>query len=159
MILCASLPRRLLRRFFHFKEEKGNFRVGSSSPEQLSHRSRASVLLHALRTFPAREPAFNVCPRPKFPSSPGGEVGSAGDVCRPTDIWVILASALGCRLVQLPEVDILHNKLGRFPAEFVAASVDISRERDVGRVCSCACGDAKAGIFRKLSGNFFLGNF
>lgn len=67
----------------------------------------------------------------QFPNSLVGEVGSAGDFCRPTDIWVILATVLG-RLgaaFVAPKLDILNNKLGGFPAEFVATSVDILRER------------------------------
>lgn len=59
------------------------------------------------------------------------EVGSVGDVCRPTDIWVILATVLGHlgAAFAASKLDILNNKLGRFPAEFVAASADILRER------------------------------
>lgn len=67
----------------------------------------------------------------QFPSSLDGAVGSVGDVCRPTDIWVILATVLGLlgAAFVAPKLDILNNKLGRFPAEFVAASVDILRDR------------------------------
>lgn len=70
----------------------------------------------------------------QFPSSLDGEVGSVGDVCRPTDIWVILATVLGHlgAAFAAPKRDILNNKLGRFPAEFVAARVDILRERLLG---------------------------
>lgn len=67
----------------------------------------------------------------QFPSSLDGEVGSIGDFCRPTDIWVILATVLGHlgAAFVAPKLDILNNKLGGFPAEFVATSVDILRER------------------------------